>query len=507
LGSIAGSALGGFLAQPARFYPHYFSKDGLFGQYPYLLPNLVSVIVIVIAIVQGVFLLEETNIRSPAPTPQENRSPSRGPRHRFSHSHLKPNGFDAATETTSLLHEPRRMTSRAQLGHDHLGDNGSSREPRRITSRAQLGHDVFSDAGSMHREPRRITSRALLQPTYDHVGENGSIYRTSTRHRRSSIASAFSNAPGGITYAVESLPMPMNPAFDLRRGSLASLGSISLKHKPSLIRFASPHPHVESAMVEDDFEEGTLEPKSGRTFNRGVIMWTVALIFQSYHSMGFYAGLPVWFLDDPRKAPPQLDLVGGLGITLHEVGTFLAISSFMSLFFQGLVFTFFVSRIGVWRALAIVTILYPIIYFAIPFISLLPDPNVGVYPLMALSSFTGVVSFPTLLILLKNEVPSPLVLGQVNGLAMSACSAARTVAPPLFGVFYSAFGSAGAWWSCGVVATIGIAQFFWTPRPKAAEDEIIMKAETEAIDAFEIPSPVEEMSEPEPSVNGSESEL
>ncbi|KKY30551.1 putative major facilitator superfamily transporter [Diaporthe ampelina] len=61
LGSIIGSAMGGFLAQPSKFYPDVFPEDGLFGQYPYLLPNLVSVAVIVIAVIQGIIFLDETH--------------------------------------------------------------------------------------------------------------------------------------------------------------------------------------------------------------------------------------------------------------------------------------------------------------------------------------------------------------------------------------------------------------------------------------------------------------
>ena len=64
LGGILGSAMGGFLAQPATFYPSLFPADGIFGRYPYLLPNLVSVVVIVLAIVQGMLFLEETNPRN-----------------------------------------------------------------------------------------------------------------------------------------------------------------------------------------------------------------------------------------------------------------------------------------------------------------------------------------------------------------------------------------------------------------------------------------------------------
>jgi len=63
LGMIIGAAMGGFLAQPAFYYPSVFPPNGLFGKYPYLLPNLVAVGFILVAIIQGYIFLEETNPR------------------------------------------------------------------------------------------------------------------------------------------------------------------------------------------------------------------------------------------------------------------------------------------------------------------------------------------------------------------------------------------------------------------------------------------------------------
>lgn len=40
IGLVIGPAVGGFLAQPAEKYPHIFSKESLFGRFPYLLPCL-----------------------------------------------------------------------------------------------------------------------------------------------------------------------------------------------------------------------------------------------------------------------------------------------------------------------------------------------------------------------------------------------------------------------------------------------------------------------------------
>lgn len=62
LGGLIGSALGGYLAQPAVYYPNIFPAGGLFDKYPYLLANLASFVIVAISIIQGLLLLDETNI-------------------------------------------------------------------------------------------------------------------------------------------------------------------------------------------------------------------------------------------------------------------------------------------------------------------------------------------------------------------------------------------------------------------------------------------------------------
>ncbi|CAL5339744.1 unnamed protein product [Camellia sinensis] len=59
IGLIIGPALGGFLAQPAEKYPAIFSKDSIFGRFPYFLPCLsISIFALVVTIVS--FRLPET---------------------------------------------------------------------------------------------------------------------------------------------------------------------------------------------------------------------------------------------------------------------------------------------------------------------------------------------------------------------------------------------------------------------------------------------------------------
>lgn len=199
-------------------------------------------------------------------------------------------------------------------------------------------------------------------------------------------------------------------------------------------------------------------------------MLVVALVLISYHQMGFGSVLPVYLLDMPR-VDHGLDLLGGLGYTVHDVGVYMAVNGLIALLIQALIFPIFVEKVGVWRSFYILIILYPTAYLIMPFISALPQPGVtaGIYISMTLANFYAIIVTPCALILLKNATPSPLVLGKVNGLAMSGCCAARTLSPPLIGIIYSAAGSAVAWFSCAAVAVIGIVQLFWIPKEHVPE--------------------------------------
>ncbi|KAI1608431.1 major facilitator superfamily domain-containing protein [Exophiala viscosa] len=382
LGSIVGSALGGFTAQPAKFYPHVFDPNGIFGEYPYLLPNIVSVVAIVIAMIQGWILLEETNPAAKSLWP-------------------------ASMSRTSDSHIVDERTPLAQR-----------------------------------------------------------------RDRRESNLTAFSVGGGSIAYAVSSAPLPNDPSFDLRRRSIASITSFKPLHHTMT-------PTVDVVIEDNEFQA----PKSDsiKAFNKGVIFWTVALVLMCYHQMAFYALFPIYLLDDPRQPPQHLDLVGGLGLTLPTVGVFLAANSVLSLFVQGVIFPIYVSKFGVWKAALSLTIVAPIAHLLVPFVTMLPNPGIGMCVLLALQSCTAIIIYPSLLILLKNATESPLVLGRVNGLAMSACSAARTVAPPLVGIFYSGLGSAGAWWSSAVIAIVAIIELFFAPRPKE-DDATIMRRASMAVE-------------------------
>jgi MFS family permease len=72
LGSIIGPAMGGALAQPCVNYPWLFSRNTLFDRFPFLLPNLVCIVVLMCGIVVGFLFLEETH-----PEKKHRRDPGR----------------------------------------------------------------------------------------------------------------------------------------------------------------------------------------------------------------------------------------------------------------------------------------------------------------------------------------------------------------------------------------------------------------------------------------------
>ncbi|KAF3038973.1 hypothetical protein E8E12_002231 [Didymella heteroderae] len=392
LGGIIGSAMGGFLAQPAIFYPSVFAKDGIFGKYPYLLPNLVAAIGIVLAIIQGIFFLEETLVREEEPDQ---------------------NGGITYNEN---VNERSRLLP--------------PQEPHQVPGRVR-----GSMAGSM-RGPRG----SIVSLTRDRLGSM-------------SVAGSIRHIRKRASFLEEGMPAPFDQRFDIRRSSFGTMHSIRVTSHPVLPTRGLP-------------------PKPRNTFNKTVVMMIIAMSIFAFHQMAFISILPVYILDEPVTR--GIDFRGGLGMSLHDVGAYLAINGFITLFVQGFIFPIFVEHVGVWKSFFYMVLFYPICYVIIPFLSALPDEFIspGVYFTLLLQAFFGIIVFPCSLILMKNAVPSPLVLGRVNGLAMSACCLARTIACPLVGAIYSIGGSASAWFGLTLMAVFGMIQLIWVPKEDVGPVEI-----------------------------------
>ncbi|CCF36594.1 major facilitator superfamily transporter [Colletotrichum higginsianum] len=375
LGGILGSAMGGFLAQPAVQYPSLFSQDGIFGRYPYLLPNLVSVIAISLAVIQGIFFLEETK-----------EDFGDDDQHYHGRNSVAVDDDDVTDENTPLRRAPIRAFN-----------------PRRSIS-------------TSHSRPR---------------------------------------------FAESSLPLPFEHDFDLRRSSFGTVHSI--KVVPEDLR-----QHLLNSRAQATGQKKT------KTFNKTVVMLIIALIIFSYHQMAAGTLLPTYLQAKPRQPRGHLDLEGGLGNEVHDVGVYLAINGLLGLVIQGLIFPIFVERVGVWGSFISMIVVYPTAYLFVPFLSALPEAltEAGIWFSLILQSFYGIIVGPVTLILIKNATPTSQALGKVNGLAMSGACLARTVSPPLVGVIYSFLGSGAAWFSCALFACVGIAQVFWVPKKHIDVDHV-----------------------------------
>ncbi|KAF2724473.1 MFS general substrate transporter [Polychaeton citri CBS 116435] len=61
LGTIIGPTIGGLFADPVNAFPGHFSEDGIFNKFPFLLPNIICVGLMVVSILAGYLCLEETH--------------------------------------------------------------------------------------------------------------------------------------------------------------------------------------------------------------------------------------------------------------------------------------------------------------------------------------------------------------------------------------------------------------------------------------------------------------
>ena len=57
VGNIMGPSVGGYTAFPTHLYPDVFKKDGLFDEFPALLPHLVVVVGLIIGMIFTVIFL------------------------------------------------------------------------------------------------------------------------------------------------------------------------------------------------------------------------------------------------------------------------------------------------------------------------------------------------------------------------------------------------------------------------------------------------------------------
>lgn len=348
IGTIIGPAVGGTFAKPVKNFPSVFPPGCLFDAFPWLLPNLICAVCMLVSIVAGYFWLEETH-------------PDRRP------------GAD----------------------------------------------------------PMKFRDIAEQTPIITAAGANAA------------------------------------PGVDLRQESYGTFNEVDVQ--PNTKWQVNVHGSQRSFPLS--------EKPSSKCFSWRISMLVVALGIFTYHSMSYDHLLPIFLQDDrlggvPALATSPFDVPGGLGLSTKTVGLIMSVNGIIALFIQAVVFPLLADTLGVWKVFVLVTLLHPIAYFIVPYLSMLPESLLypGIYACLTFRNFCGILAYPVILILLKQASPGPNFLGTINGLAASVGAACRTVAPPVSGLLYGWGADIGftglAWWGGGFIALVGTAQLYTIPRQK-----------------------------------------
>ncbi|KAK6433962.1 hypothetical protein LTR95_009851, partial [Oleoguttula sp. CCFEE 5521] len=181
----------------------------------------------------------------------------------------------------------------------------------------------------------------------------------------------------------------------------------------------------------------------------------------------------------PTNYRPHLPFTftGGLALPPRSIGTALAIMGFIGITMQLLLYPRVSFRLGTTTSLRYSFLLFPIAYFIVPFLAVIPSTLAApgqasgalvwlCITLVLLVQVTArTFALPSTTILVNNCCPHPSVLGTIHGIAQSVSSATRTVGPVLAGYIYGVGLNKGivgmAWWGMCIIAVMGAIAGQW----------------------------------------------
>ncbi|KAK1828184.1 major facilitator superfamily domain-containing protein [Podospora conica] len=213
-----------------------------------------------------------------------------------------------------------------------------------------------------------------------------------------------------------------------------------------------------------------------------VASFLLALHVGTFNSLWFiFLSTPVYDPSHPPPAslprhPPFL-FTGGLGLHPQQVGFAMATLGTIGIALQLLLYPYLSARLGTLLSWRVFLAFFPLAYFAVPFLSLVPSATeppapksgvqvwVSIAGVLALQVVGRTFALPAQTILVNNCTPHPSVLGTVHGVGQSVSSFARTVGPVVGGVLYGLGLEkgvvGGVWWGLSAVAVGGfVASFF-----------------------------------------------
>ncbi|POS84818.1 hypothetical protein EPUL_004001, partial [Erysiphe pulchra] len=204
-----------------------------------------------------------------------------------------------------------------------------------------------------------------------------------------------------------------------------------------------------------------------RAFTKQVIINIACFGILAYHTMTLDSMLPI-FLSYPSPHDESswtmpFKFTIGYGLSTKEIGVILSFQGAYSMFANLFIFPTLARRLGALGLFRVISISYPVLYFLIPYFSLLPPSlnHLGIYLIAIWKCTFSTLAYPSNAIMLANSAPSFLSLGIINGVAASTASLSRAFGPTISGFLISVGQNTGysglAWWCCSLISLIGAA--------------------------------------------------
>ena len=160
-----------------------------------------------------------------------------------------------------------------------------------------------------------------------------------------------------------------------------------------------------------------------------------------------------------------------------EIGFILSVQGVLQMIAQVFFFPWVTKKLGSLCTFRVVVTAYPILYFLVPYLTLLPHGfrMIGVYAILTWKVTAQSLAFPSMVIMIANSAPSKKVLGTINGAAASSASLCRAVGPTVSGLIQSKglrMGYVGLpWWTSAGIAMSGAFISLWMRNGGAAEQQ------------------------------------
>ncbi|CAM9581917.1 unnamed protein product [Ectocarpus sp. 12 AP-2014] len=413
-GLVIGPAFGGLLAQPATHYPNFFSESGLFGRYPYLLPNVVGASIAFSGLPMVFFFLKETTSLDDSRSVTDSRV-----------------GFDPVTTS-----EPSPLLETQELGMEE-GRGGQLELTPLTQSNSQDDMDDDDDDDDDDH-----LAELLEERSEECSSARATVSNTANRN---SGVDRFLQPPREAPSGGASLSSPVG-----RRETLGFAGST--KGNPSGRRghIGNELGKRVTGFSTKDGGDTSCAAGESQTATRRSAVWRECLVpvrlleekrvrailvvygIYSFSLIGFGEIYPLWALSTVAS--------GGLDWTTKQIGQVLSLVGVGMLAFQLVVYPWLSKRIGVTKSQRWACLLAIPVYAFFPFLSRLRGSGVllvvGSIVLNFFSNVTATAVFINVALATNNAV-EPSRRATLNGLSMTLGSLAKAAGPAFFSAIFA----------------------------------------------------------------------